>query len=216
MLETNLKNRAEFHFDQEVKNEGPWLHNAIPVQAMACATQKIMATIDPPPAEVLLTINTPNHPSLEEYEQSWIFGAKIIRIQQGRWTPEEAVTFFQENFPCSRYIVNISSNIEKQAKSRISLHWGSTDYETQVKGLTRENEYLKKFASLMGADTAQVIDLEEWAHDLSIINNIMDWMGYKDCHFQEVLHQNNNQGYATDSSHDSNMSEKCHYATHLT
>lgn len=168
MLETNLKNRTEFHFDREVKNEGPWLHNhAIPGQAMACATQKVMTTIDPPPVEVLLTLNTPNHPSLEEYEQSWIFGAKIIRIQQGCWTAEEAVAFFQENVPCSRYdIVNYSSNIEKQAKFSISLHWGSTDYETQVKGLARENDNLKKFASLMGEDTAQVIDLEEWAHDL--------------------------------------------------
>lgn len=210
-LEDNLEGMHSFSFKGE-NTDGAWLHNDIPLQAMACAMQKVMTTIDPPPTEVLRTLNKPNHSSLEDYEQSQIFGAKMIRIQVSGWDATKAATYFQENFPCSRYIVNYSSNIEEQINSRTNLKWGKANYEAQEIALRKENEFLKKFATLMGPDTAQLIDMNDWTHDLSVINEILVWMGYKECHFQKLLHDNNH-GYAHDTS-DAGIGEKCHYPHH--
>lgn len=208
-LEQNLKLKKQFNFGGGEKTEGAWLHNPVPVQAMACAMQKLMTTIDPPSTEVLSTLNTPNNPTLEEYEHSMIFGAKMVRIQSSGWNPEAAVAYFQENFPCSRYIVNHSSNIKGQVKSRMDLGWDTADYDI----LRKENEFLKKFTRLMGPDAAQLIDMNEWIHDVSIINNIVDWMGYRKCHFPKVLHDNSH-GYATGDSSDLKIGQKCHYPNH--
>lgn len=205
-LEKNLLDTGLFHYEKPAK--GAWAHSAVPNQAMACIMQKVMTTIDPPPAEVLSTLNKPNHPSLEEYEGALILGAKIIRIQQARWSPEDAVAYFQENFPCSRYIVNYSSNVEGQVNSRMNLKWGN-NYEIQVKALVKENKFLKKFASLMGQDAAQLIDMNEWTEDVSVLNNVLDWMGYQKCHFRKVLHDNYH-GQSTDPS-ELNIGEHCHY-----
>jgi hypothetical protein len=207
-LEQNLKLKKQFNFGGE-KTEGAWLHNPVPVQAMACAMQKLMTTIDPPSAEVLSTLNTPNNPTLEEYERSMIFGAKMVRIQSSGWNPEAAVAYFQENFPCSRYIVNHSSNIKGQVKSRLDLGWNTADYDI----LRKENEFLKKFTRLMGPEAARLIDMNEWINDVSIINNIVDWMGYRKCYFPKVLHDNNH-GYATGDSADLKIGQKCHYPNH--
>jgi hypothetical protein len=67
-LEDNLKRKYVYNFQEGNTDGGAWLHNAIPLQSMACAMQKVMTIIDPPPAEVLKTLNKPNHPSVDEYE----------------------------------------------------------------------------------------------------------------------------------------------------
>eukprot|EP00557_Chaetoceros_sp_GSL56_P013236 CAMPEP_0176483664 /NCGR_PEP_ID=MMETSP0200_2-20121128/4039_1 /TAXON_ID=947934 /ORGANISM="Chaetoceros sp., Strain GSL56" /LENGTH=375 /DNA_ID=CAMNT_0017880081 /DNA_START=234 /DNA_END=1364 /DNA_ORIENTATION=- len=211
-LVRNLKFSTAFNFEEGNK-DGAWLHNPIPTQAMACVMQKLMTTIDPPPHDVLINLNTPDHPSLEEYERSKILGAKMIRIQVGDWDPEdEAVEYFQENFPCARYIVNYSSDIQRQVKSRLNLKWGPDDYETQKKTLMKENEFLKNFARLMGPDRAQLIDMTEWTRDVSILNNILKWMGYRKCRFQNILHDNDLK-FEPDSTVP-NISKKCHYPHH--
>jgi hypothetical protein len=119
------------------------------------------------------------------------------------------VAYFQENFPCARYIVNYSSNIDRQINSRLHVEWSTGMYEAQAMGLRKENEFLKEFLTLMGPDASQLIDMTEWTHDVTIINDILLWMGYKECHFQKLLHDNNH-GYAHESS-DPGVGENCHY-----
>lgn len=98
-LESNLHKDNRF-VDEKEFSGGAWRHNAIPSQAMACPTmQQILSIIDPPPHETLMQLN-PGHPSFEEHEASSIIGAKMIRIQSGTWKANEAVAYFQKNFPC--------------------------------------------------------------------------------------------------------------------
>jgi len=115
-------------YDEEVNVKGAWMHHQIPTQAMACPIQQVISTITPPPIEVLKAVNETGKASLDGYAQYTILALKIIHIQKSEysaseWSPSEAAAFFKESFPCSRIVVNIRSDAEGQAASRIKLGW---------------------------------------------------------------------------------------------
>jgi hypothetical protein len=42
----------------------------------------------------------------------------------------------------------------------------------------------------MGPKTAQVVDMNEWVKDVSILNDVVKWLGFKECRFKALLHEN--------------------------
>jgi hypothetical protein len=42
----------------------------------------------------------------------------------------------------------------------------------------------------MGPKTAQVVDMNEWVKDVSILNDVVKWLGFKGCRFKALLHEN--------------------------
>ncbi len=213
LLESNLRksknhNILEQHDDREVS---AWRHNGVPEQAMACPIQDIFYTINPPPTRVQQRVNIPGEPSLHEYDKEKIFGLKTIRIHKRNiWTPEVAAEFFKENFPCSRVVVNIRSDIDSQLKSRENVGWSKADSNSHG-SLEEDNTFLKNFSKYLGDDMARLIDMNEWTGDegVTVLNSLLKWLGYVDCEFQEVLHENHD-GYGTDTTH-IDLGDHCHY-----
>jgi hypothetical protein len=207
-LESNLHKSTAFEMGEREKT-GAWQHNPIPSQAMACPMQQILSTINPPPHETLMKLDQPGHPSFEEYENSSIIGAKMIRIQDGEWSPMQAAAYFQENFPCSRFVVNYRSDENAQAKSAINAGW-KADYEKQMSQLKLDNEFLHNFTEALGTERAQLIDMSEWTKDISIINNVVRWLGFKGCGFKSLMHENHDR-YGSDGSTDLGIGARCRY-----
>jgi len=212
LLASNLKkSSSSMAYDEEV--EGAWMHHKIPTQAMACPIQHVVSTLTPPPSEVLHAVNETGALSVEDYDQSTILGLKAVRIQKSEWSPIEAAAFFKESFPCSRIVVNIRSDTKSQAASTTKLGW-SKNPSAAVEGLVRETEFLAEFAENLGADTARLIDMTMWTKNISVLNDLLDWLGYKNCHFKHIVHANhygaNHDGYGEDWSNPK-IGDGCHY-----
>jgi hypothetical protein len=111
----------------------------------------------------------------------------MIRIQAGDWGAMTAVAYFKENFPCSRFIVNYRSDTDGQVKSELKAGWKPNENKQK---LIQYNQFLLKFAELMGPKTAQVVDMNEWVKDVSILNDVVKWLGFKGCRFKALLHEN--------------------------
>jgi len=196
LLASNLeKSSSSMAYDEEV--EGAWMHHKIPTQAMACPIQQVINTINPPWA-----------PSLDGYDQSTILGHKTVRFQEAHWSPSEAAVFFKESFPCSRIVVNIRSNTEGQAASTMKLGWSHNASLTEEE-LVKETEFLTELAENLGPDTARLIDMTMWTKNISVLNDLLDWLGYKECHFKSLVHANHD-GYGADWSNPQ-IGDECHY-----
>jgi hypothetical protein len=140
---------------------------------------------------------------LDDYETSQIVGAKMIRIQIGKWTPLEAAEFFKYNFPCAKYIVNTRLDKDSQAasvKTNKVLHYtNNSTLEKVVDGFKRQDDFLTKFAEHMGEDKARLIYMEDWVNDVTHLNEVVEWLGFRNCQYNRVLHNNVN-GYVQDKS----------------
>jgi len=90
-------------FVNDAYGRGPFKHNPIPKQSMACVHQHLVHALNPPSEWMQHFAHKP----VGEYDSSTILGIKTIRIQDKEWTPKEAAAYFMEKFPCSRFIVNI-------------------------------------------------------------------------------------------------------------
>ena len=201
LLASNLKkSSSSMAYDEEV--EGAWMHHKIPTQAMACPIQQVISMITPPPSEVLQAVNETGALSVEDYDQSTILGLKTIRIQEDtEWSPIEAAAFFKESFPCSRIVVNIRSDTENQA--------ASGNEKGAKEDLIRKNDFLTEFAEDLGADTARLVDMTKWTKNVTVLDDVLAWLGYKDCKFEYIVHANQD-GYGLDWTNP-HIGDGCHY-----
>jgi len=216
LLEKNLHGQGFANLRTKVPaRDGAWFHHSIPKQSMACTIQKVLQTINPPPEEVQQQIvrnESSGALALDGYDSSQIVGAKMIRIQKGKWKPLEAAEFFKYNFPCAKYIVNTRLDKEAQATSHLQYPKLPTrDTSTQVKyvhestleetvdKLKREDGFLSEFAQHMDAYQARLIYMEDWVNNVTHLNEVVEWLGFRNCQYDKVLHNNAN-GYEQDKS----------------
>jgi len=235
LLQTNLRaiDQENAVLDDNGTADGAWIHNKIPSQAMACPVQHVANTLNPPPAKILHSVNETTKPSIVEYDDSKIFGMKTIRIHLNKtkvlgpthsirihtdWQPEEAADFFKINFPCSRILVNIRSDLTGLANSVTSTNGfeakGSTlepndMFPIIIDRFKKANQFLRSFATIVGTDSGMLLDMNEWSKDISQLNDLLKWMGYVDCNFQTILHVNRN-GYDKDKTK-LHLGDKCRY-----
>eukprot|EP00553_Chaetoceros_curvisetus_P013637 CAMPEP_0204640668 /NCGR_PEP_ID=MMETSP0717-20131115/48103_1 /ASSEMBLY_ACC=CAM_ASM_000666 /TAXON_ID=230516 /ORGANISM="Chaetoceros curvisetus" /LENGTH=171 /DNA_ID=CAMNT_0051661145 /DNA_START=132 /DNA_END=647 /DNA_ORIENTATION=- len=168
--------------------------------------QDIFYTLNPPPAKVQQRVHLRGEPSIFEYDRDKILGFKTIRLHAiDTWTPKQAADFLKENFPCSRIIVNIRSDIQSQVQSKIKLGW-SMDLEGQL----RQNTFLREFSAHLGEEMARLIDMNERTKDVSVLNSLLEWLGFVDCHFQEILHENRDR-FEVDTETQINVGDQCYY-----
>ena len=209
-LESNLEGAKGHNLLDGNAIQGSWAHNEIPPQAMACPIQKVVETLDIAPREELLHMNSIGRAGgsrLADEERNKILGMKVIRIMNGEWTPLEAAEFFQRNFPCSRIIVNYRSDIDEQVRSRANLGWETAANKSRV---VEEVNFLDQFAGHLGKDMAKSIDMKMWREDVSLLNDVIDWLGYdKHCHFESIIHENHDKYEEHDSDPRLLNEEKC-------
>lgn len=210
---SNFKGEKVAHLlDQNFDRiEGAYLHNAIPPQAMSCPIQQVINTLNPPPKNVQIAVNLTNHPSMEEYDRNRILGAKTIRFHKGDWSIGEASDFLREIFPCSRIVVNIRSDIESQLKSLNTTFSSAHNYIKGTEFIKNMNDFLVGVAKDLGPDMAKLVDMTEWTKDVEILNDVILWLGYRDCRFSAIVHENTN-GFGRDHETLPDLGANCHYA----
>jgi len=194
-LSNNLFESSQFNYDK-MEEEGPFMHNAIPTGSFGCVMQDLLAFMNPPP----MSVQTGGH--VDEYDTDRLLGMKTIRLHQD-WKPWKAAQFFKDNFPCSRFIVNIRSDTKATVKSMNDLGWNMP--EEKIKKATR---FYKNFAENMGEHAAKLIYLEEWKDDVGVLNEVVDWLGYTDCAFADISHENNG-GIGVDTDTKIGLSPTC-------
>ena len=205
-IETNLMLQGFDGLRSKVRARAPqkaWFHNEIPEQAMACTVQKVLQTINPPPEKIQQQIissdgSGANGVTLDDYETSQIIGAKMIRIQGGNWTALEASGFFKYNFPCAKYIINTRLDVGSQVASRKQNLKKMADIGTHDQ-IKRQNDFLAQFTEYMGEEMARMIYMEEWTKNVTQLNEVVEWLGFRNCQYDKVLHNNKN-GYEGDES----------------
>ncbi len=189
--------------------EGAFFHNAIPPQAMSCPIQNALNTLNPPPQSIQ---QRDNELSIQEYDRDTIMGCKTIRFHKNEFNMEYASNYIKEVFPCSRIIVNIRTNITGQLHSIQDTFSAAAQEEAgkSVDEIERYNQYLVNLADELGSDMAKVIDLSKWKDNVTVLNDVVDWLGFQDCKFKNIVHENVN-GYGRDHETDVGIDDKCHY-----
>jgi len=207
LVESNLMSHKKFRPGKSWK--GAWLHNAIPEQALACPIQHIFKTINPPDMDTSMQVNR-NTP-LSLFDPSVILGLKTIRLfelNSVKLTPKEASDFFKRNFPCSKVIVNIRCNVTAQVISREHLQWEEPN-ATDSTALQDINQELKEFAQWLGPEMGKLIQMEDWTTNVTVMNQVVEWLGFKECAFNAILHENKNASYKRDRATRPSLGPRC-------
>jgi hypothetical protein len=147
-----------------------------------------------------------------------IIGFKTIRFHIGIEKSElpTVVNFVKEVFPCARIVVNLRSNTEDQAASRIQSFNLKQNGSELTSGLELQNEKLRYIAELFG-DQGILLDSSEWTKNVSSLNQVVEWLGFDEsCFFQELLEFNTTGGDGYGNGKESlNMDPKCRYLGRL-
>ena len=180
------------------ETNGAWKHHAVTDESLTCLAQTAMGTINPP---LSANGNADSDLTIDDIvtTDDTILAFKTIRFVGDSWkrkddedtwaSVEEAVQFVQDHFPCSRVIVNIQSDVSRQIESRKSLK-GFRDVTTKV--LEEDIRDLKKVHAQFGKQ-AFLLDANEWAGSedgIDKINEMVKWLGFKDCTFKRLIHDN--------------------------
>lgn len=210
------------------KTDGPFRHNTIPKGSMGCVMQHLHYVLNPPPLSIQQDVQYAQYDLQSTYDEHTILGYKSVRLHKFD-SPMEAVHFFKNHFPCSRFVVNIQMNVtheldsyEKNFKGTVKVANnkkekadGCAEPTIQYAGptiqeLTQIRDFYISFANLIGDPYAKLIQFDEWKDDVGILNDVVDWLGYKHCAFNAISHDNEN-GYAVDNHTVIDVGEDCQY-----
>jgi len=159
---------------------GAWGHNPIPTGAEACVSQVLVETLNPPPMDV-------------NYDDSQtIVGFKTIRLHSELNARQlvDVAEYLKTSFPCARFVINHRSDVEEQAKSQqgaFNIHTRVTDI---ADALEKENQILLRLAELLPRSQVGILDASKWLTNLSILNDLVEWLGFENCQFHELLEFN--------------------------
>ena len=212
-LVSNLRDPKAAHLLEQNfdRKEGAYAHNAIPPQAMSCPIQQVINTLNPPPQAVQYGVNVTGNPSLEEYDRGTILGLKTIRFHKGNWRVKDSADFLRENFPCSRVVVNIRSDVDSQLKSMNTTFSNKNTENKDTDDLLKMNEFLIKVVEELGDEMAKLVDMNDWTQNVEVLNEVISWLGFQQCKYHAVVHENAD-GFGRDHETAPDIGENCHYA----
>ena len=100
-------------------------------------------------------------------------------------------------FPCSKVIFNIRTNATSQLKSVKSTFRTGKNGGKTAEDIDERNEHYMEIAETLGEKMATTIDLTKWKTDVNVFNSLAGWLGFQNCHFTSIVHENVN-GYGRD------------------
>jgi len=183
-----LKNTKEGVMDnkQWTRNSGKqsaWGHNEVPPQSFSCVAQHMIETINPPKLETGKSFSKMEEKVREDDQR--IVGFKTIRFLSGPESDDNfLVQFIQENFPCSKIVINYTSNITRQSDS---AWFGAKERNSTLSKLGGANARLMKISTMFGS-RAYLLDSAVWLKNISVLNEMVNWLGFSEkCHFTSLL-----------------------------
>jgi len=228
-IETNLlQNKPSLLKHPVDKPTGPFQHNAIPQGSLGCISQHLHYVMNPPPLQIYQQRSKMLSTEERRMEESMILGFKTVRFHVS-FKPFAGAKYIRTHFPCSKVLINIQSNITHQLESYMNTFHGTAKgssttpkkYEgpsfeslTQVKNFhiklekALKNQYKKNNEN--SSNMVRIVDFDQWKNDVKIINNIVSWIGYEDCKFNSLTHENDN-GYGVDATTVVDLGKNCRY-----
>jgi len=194
---------------QEISH-GAFRHGMVPKGAMGCALQQFLATMNPPPASQLKSMNMESY---NDFDQHTILGVKTIRMHKGSWDAQLAARFLKEHFPCSRYILNFRSDLSSRVNSTVTTFEKSVKKDEQEleQKFVSQTSFIQKLAKELGPNLVKSLDMTQWTQSetigLQTINEIVSELGFQNCKFDQMLHYNDG-GINNDAS-DTNLGWNC-------
>lgn len=113
----------------------------------------------------------------------YFFGSKEVHV------PADTLPFIRRLFPCSRFIVNVRRNVQKQAQSAFHKLAGATPKE-----LRRETASLLRAKERMPL-ISYTVALEDFG--ARAFDDVIRWLGYRGCHYDVIGHYNYNGSYSS-------------------
>ena len=186
-----LKDMKEGVMDNELwagssGKQSAWGHNEVPPQSFSCVAQHMIETINPPKLETGESFSKMEEKVREDDQR--IVGFKTIRFLSGPESDDDSlVQFIRENFPCSKIVINYTSNITRQSNS----DWfGAKEKNSTLSKLGEKNARLMKISTMFGS-RAYVLDSAVWLKNISVLNEMVNWLGFSEkCHFTSLLRFN--------------------------
>lgn len=157
---------------QRAKNA--WVHEPFSKEIMACSVQTAFEAINPPPSDKIT--------------DDLILGFKTIRLHQNENVTQTA-QFLRESFPCARYLVNYKSpEALKDSFDKVGFKKKGV---TTLDEMQRKIDLTKQIGEALPESQTRFLDSEQWTKNITILNEVVEWMGYsKECHFTELLEFN--------------------------
>lgn len=206
-----LNNRPNLLKHPMDKTSGPFAHNTIPKGSMGCIAQQMMHLLNPPPLEVQKDKSI----NVYDYDKDLILGFKTVRFHDAGWTAWEASKYLKDHFPCSKVLINLQSNITHQYISfkKTFNHTEGTEYlGPSMERLKDINDFQRNLMTGLGGTMAKLIDMDNWAKDVRILNEVVDWLGYQNCEFDNIVHENL-AGYTRDEETELHLSKDCFFSS---
>mmetsp|Transcript_1063 Transcript_1063/g.1399 ORF Transcript_1063/g.1399 Transcript_1063/m.1399 type:complete len:233 (-) Transcript_1063:171-869(-) len=203
----NLNEPYEMNIESSEEVVGAWKHEPIAKQSLSCALQQMFELINPPAPEKMA------RKGFDDSET--IIGFKTVRFHdelmflEGEDDLIPAAKYLMESFPCARFVINIRGDVESQ----ITSWYKNFGIELDGDEVRFYNKKLQEVASIMGQDRARLIDMVDWSQKdnsgLPVLNDLIEWLGFRDCKFESLLHSNKD-GYKVDRTKMS-LGQNCHY-----
>jgi hypothetical protein len=188
---------------------GPWGHNPIPDQSLACPVQQMILSLNPPPV-------TQNGDPPVPANEDLFLGFKTIRFHLDLHSHEKqkiAVAKVKEFLPCARILINHRSDIHSQAESRKNAFGYEHDktIDTIEHEMEQENMRLLNIAEWFGPERSFVLDSSKWTKNVTALNEAVHWLGFsKACWFPYLL-EFNTETYANGGHTTLTMPIDCRY-----
>jgi len=159
------------------KFKGSWGHNNIVKDDLACPAQNLIEAMNPT-AEV-------------NDKTDHIIGFKEIRVDS-----LETMEFLLAYFPCSRFVFNIRSDPVGLLRSQ-NTNFGSDGYADQTSD--KLPALYREFYNMLGPRRAYFMDMVEWSQSSGKhFDELAQWLGFEDCHYPGILHDNTGNGWQLD------------------
>jgi len=186
----NLERTEDFYLNSRTEVEGAWRHYPIPKQSTVCPIQSMFESMNPPPEE-----------EMDHDDSGTILGFKTVRFHDEDMFGEDhvaSVEYLKETFPCARFVINVRKDVQAQKASWLKA-FGTEKDDGDIRKYTRR---LENVAAELGEGRALLIDMSEWGQKdgsgLYVLNDVIEWLGFKDCRFSHLLHANKD-GYGADT-----------------
>lgn len=170
-------------------------HYKYPDNHLLCTIQKFVEELNPSPlvSSIYDDENVLHSPST-------IIGFKEVH----RLT--YLIKALVKNFPCSRYIFSIRSNETALSLSRSKYIGDGSQKQNHKKVPIMYN----KMVNVLGPNRVYLMDIDEWSKgDGSHFTDLSSWLGFKNCLYDGVRHDNVNGFNSSDKQ--LFLGNDCHY-----
>ncbi len=228
-IETNLKDHSPQLLKHPMdKTTGPFRHNVIPKGSLACISQDLHYAMNPPPLEVQNDPHFADGLKFK-YDPNVILGFKTVRLHMFRKpraatrylrthfpcsrfviNVQQNITHqyesYRRTFSGSLKIRgnstgtgNVTTTTETTTTTSTTTNL-SANYDGPTKAVLKDiREFHLTVGRVLGEDYAKIIRFDHWKDNVTVLNEVLDWLGFEKCRYNVITHENEN-GYGVDNS----------------